>query len=138
MGYRKISGYLVAIDFEKTCDSMNHAFLIVTHKKYGFADSFIDWMKILLKNRELYVINGGHTTKYFKLKRKAHWGDPISAYLFVLALEIFFIIIETNILLLLKILLLMTFIYTAISLKLQMFLKINHLQNYLYYNELAV
>ena len=97
MGYRKISGYLVAIDFEKTCDSMNHAFLIVTHKKYGFADSFIDWMKILLKNQELYVINGGHTTKYFKLKRKAHWGDPISAYLFILALEIFFIITETNI-----------------------------------------
>ena len=60
----------MAIDFEKTCDSMNHAFLIVTHKKYGFADSFIDWMKILLKNRELYVINGGHKLNILNSKEK--------------------------------------------------------------------
>ena len=34
------------------------------------------------------MINGGHTTKYFRLERGAGQGDPISAYLFILALEI--------------------------------------------------
>ena len=84
------------IDFEKAFDSMNHVFLIAALKKYGFGDNFIDWIKILLNNQESCVINGGHTTKYFKLERGARQGDPISAYLFILALEIFFIMIKTN------------------------------------------
>ena len=85
----------MTIDFKKA-DSMNHAFFIAPLKKYGFGDSFIDWIKILLKNQESCLINGGHATKYFKLKRGARRGDPISVYLLILALEIFFIIIKTN------------------------------------------
>ena len=97
----KLSGYFeklinMTINFEKAFDSMNHAFLIAALKKYGFGDNFIDWIKILLNNQESCVINGGHTTKYFKLERGARQGDPISAYLFILALKIFFIIIKTN------------------------------------------
>ena len=41
-------------------------------------------------------INGEHTTKYYKLERGARQGDPILAYLFILALKIFFIVIKTN------------------------------------------
>ena len=51
---------------------------------------------MLLKNQESCVINGGYRTIYSKLNRGACQGDPISAYLFILALEMFFIIIETN------------------------------------------
>ena len=79
----------MTIDFENAFDSMNHAFLIAAFKIYGFVDNFKDWIKICVKN-------GGHTTKCFKLERGAHPGDPISACLFILALEIFFIIIKTN------------------------------------------
>ena len=75
---------------------MNDAFLIAAFKKYDFGDNFIDWIKILLNNQESCVINGGHTTKYCELKRGACQGDPVSVYLFILALEIFFIIIKTN------------------------------------------
>ena len=86
----------MTIDFEKAFDSMNHAFLVAALKKYSFGDNFIDWIKILLNNQESCVINGGNTTKYFKLERGARQGDPISAYLFILALEIFFIMIKTK------------------------------------------
>ena len=48
------------------------------------------------KKQESDIINGGITTKYFKLKRATHQGDPISAYLFILVLEIVFAVIKSN------------------------------------------
>ena len=81
---QKISGYLLTVDFEKAFDSLNHKFLIAVLKKYGFGEDFIDWIKILLRDQESCVINGGHTTTYFRLERGARQGDPISAYLLCL------------------------------------------------------
>ena len=93
---QKVSGYLLSVDFEKAFDLLNHRSLIAVLKKYGFGEDFIDWIKILLRDQESCVINGGHTTTYFRLERGARQGDPISAYLFILALELFFISIKSN------------------------------------------
>ena len=49
-----------------------------------------------MKNPELCVINGGKTTPYFKLERRTRQGDPISAYLFTIALEVVFSLIKAN------------------------------------------
>ena len=92
----ELERYLVAIDSEKAFDSLNHNFLITASEHYGFGNDFIDWIKILLKNQESCVINGGHTTKYFRFERRARQGDPISACLFILALKILFIFIKFN------------------------------------------
>ena len=56
----------------------------------------MEWIKILLKSQESCFINGGHTTKYSRLERGATQGDPISAYLFILVLEMLFIFIKFN------------------------------------------
>ena len=70
-------------------------FLISVLKQCGFGDDFIKWVKTL-KNQELCILNGRKTTCYFKLERGTHQGDPISAYLFILVLEIAFTLIKTN------------------------------------------
>ena len=94
MWFRTIRKIPLATDFEKASDSLNHNSLITALEHYGFGNDFIEWIKILLKNQESCVINGCHTTKYFRLKEEARQGDPISAYLFILALEILFIFIK--------------------------------------------
>ena len=89
-------GYLVTVDIEKVFDSLDHDFMIATLKKFGFKSNFINRIKIFLNDQESCVLNGGVTTKYFKLERGARQGDPISAYLFILALKILFILIKNN------------------------------------------
>ena len=84
------------MDTEIAFDSLDHNFLISTLEKYGFGQNFILWIKILLNDQESCVINGGKTTKYFMLGRGARQGDPISAFLFILALEILFLLIKTK------------------------------------------
>ena len=70
--------------------------MLVVLKKFGFGNSFIDWIKKLLTNQESCVINGGSTTSYFKLEKGVRQGDLISAYLFITALEIIFAMIKSN------------------------------------------
>ena len=85
-----IPGYMVMMDVEKAFDSMDHGFLLQVLKVYGFGENFINWIRIILTNQESCVMNGGNSTGYFKLERGARQGDPISAYLFILVIEVFF------------------------------------------------
>ena len=91
-----IPGYLVTMDIEKAFDSLDHDFLLFVLKKFGFGENFIHWIKVLLNKQQSCVINGGFTTRYFNLEKGARQGDPISAYLFILALEVLFELIKNN------------------------------------------
>ena len=73
---KKMEGFLVTTGIEKAFDSLDHNFLILTLEKYGFGKKFILWVKILVRDQESCVVNG------------ARQGDPISAFSFILALEI--------------------------------------------------
>ena len=91
-----IPGYLVTMSIEKAFDSLDHDSLLFALKKFGFAENFTHWIKVLLNKQQSCVINGGFTTRYFDLEKGAHQGDPISAYLFILALEVLFELIKNN------------------------------------------
>ena len=87
---------LVKMNIEKVFDSLNHNFLISALEKYGFGKNFISWVKILLKDQESCVLNGGKITVYFLLGRVARQVDPISTFLFILALVILFYLIKSK------------------------------------------
>ena len=82
------------MDIEKPFYLLDHNFLISTLENYGFRKYFVSWVKTLLRDQESFVINGGKTTEYFSLRRGACQGDSISAFLFILALEILFLLIK--------------------------------------------
>ena len=91
----KIKLYLVTMDIEKVLDSLDHSFLISVLKRFGFRENFIDWIKILL-HKQSCLLNSGFTTNYFNLEKGPCQGDLISAYLFILALEIIFLLIKND------------------------------------------
>ena len=90
---RKLDDFLVAMDIEKAFD---HDCLILTLEKHGFGKKFILWVNMLLRDQEFCVINNVTFTIYFSLGRGAPQGDPISAFLFILALEILIILIKSK------------------------------------------
>ena len=50
-GKENIPGYLVTIDLEKAFYSLEQDFILCVLKKFGFGDSFINWIKILLNDQ---------------------------------------------------------------------------------------
>ena len=85
------------MDIEKAFNSLDNDFLLSALKKIGFGENFIHWIKVLLNNQQSCVINGCFTTRYFNLEKDARQGDPISAYLFIIALEVLFELIKNNV-----------------------------------------
>ena len=92
-----ILSILFSADFEKAFDSIDHSFMFAVLKKFGFGPNFIHWIRNLYNGAESSVMNNGHSTRYFPLERGTRQGDPISAYLFILALEMLFLQVRQNI-----------------------------------------
>ena len=86
-----LPGFLVTADIEKAFDSIEHPFIVATLKELGFGQIFIKWVKVLLLKQGSCVMNNDHSTGYFKCSRGARQGDPLSAYLSILAIEMLFI-----------------------------------------------
>ena len=83
-----IPGLMVALDFEKAFDSLSIKFLLMTLKKFDFGPSFIPWIQTLYKNACRCIRNNGFASNFFSINRGVRQGDPLSAYLFIIALEV--------------------------------------------------
>ena len=84
-------GILFAADIEKAFDPVDHNFIFAALNKFAFGSDFIQWIKTLFKNSQSCVMNNENSTGYFNLERRTRQGNPLSPYLFILALEILFI-----------------------------------------------
>jgi exonuclease III len=80
--------YAIQIDFEKAFDSVNWEFMILSLEKMNFDPDFIKWVQVLYKNTNSCVLNNGHKTGSFNLRRGVHQGCPLSALLFIIMVQV--------------------------------------------------
>ena len=80
--------YAIQIDFEKAFDSINWDFMFTSLELMNFDKDFIKWVKILYRNTTSCVLNNGHKTDQFNLRRGVHQGCPLSALLFIILVQV--------------------------------------------------
>ena len=75
------------LDFEKAFDSIDWKFLNNTLTAFNFGPFFKDIIKTMYTNVTSCVINNGYSSEFIPIQRGIRQGCPLSALLFILAVE---------------------------------------------------
>lgn len=84
---KKQVGIVIKLDFEKAYDKVDWNFLIDCHKMRGFNDKWVSWVKQVLYNGTVSVKLNDVTCPYFQSAKGVRQGDPLSPFLFNLAVD---------------------------------------------------
>ena len=92
----QIPGMLVLLDFQKAFDSVSWTFIYKTLSFLGFSQNFLKWIKLFNTEIKARVIQSGYLSDPFSIQCGCRQGDPISAYIFILAAQVLTLLIKNN------------------------------------------
>ena len=81
------SGLLILVNFEKAFDSISWDYIAKILNSLNFSEQTIQVVKSLQTNSLSKILQNGHSSD-IKLSRGCRQGDPISPFIFVLAVEL--------------------------------------------------
>ncbi|KAG7579890.1 Endonuclease/exonuclease/phosphatase superfamily [Arabidopsis thaliana x Arabidopsis arenosa] len=80
---------MLKVDLRKAFDSIRWDFVLATLRAVNFPENFIGWIKECICTPSFSISINGKSDGFFRSKRGLRQGDPLSPYLFVLAMEVF-------------------------------------------------
>jgi hypothetical protein len=93
---KDLGGLIAFLDFEKAFDSIDWRVIDEALSCFNIGQSFRDWVKRVYKNTQSCVTNCGFSSENFEISRGVRQGCPLSAYLFIVVVEILAIKIRNN------------------------------------------
>ncbi|KAI3750395.1 hypothetical protein L2E82_21030 [Cichorium intybus] len=78
---------LFKVDFDKAFDSINWEYLNSVLVQMGFGNKWCRWINGCLRSSRASVLVNGAPTKEFEITRGVRQGDPLSPFLFIIAME---------------------------------------------------
>nr|GEV01064.1 retrovirus-related Pol polyprotein from transposon TNT 1-94 [Tanacetum cinerariifolium] len=86
--------FILKVDFEKAFDSFDWSFLDHVMCQMCFSSKWRTWIHGCLYSAYASVIVNGSPTKVFKIQKGLCQGDPLSQFLFIIAMEAFHVTIQ--------------------------------------------
>ena len=78
----------MTIDFRQEFDTIEFEFIEECLNNFNFGGDFCNWIKLMYTDVNSSVLINGWKTKTFELGRGIRQGCPLSAMLFILAVEV--------------------------------------------------
>ena len=91
LGYTKLmdkKGIIAFLDFEKAFDTIKWDVIYKALNLFNIGPAFIKWVHTIYNESEACVTNNGYSSPFFKLSRGVRQGCPLSAYLFIVVVEL--------------------------------------------------
>ena len=80
-------GIICKMDIEKAYDHVNWGFLLAILDKMGFGIKWVNWMRWCISSTRFSILLNGSPVGFFQSSRGLRHGDPLSPFLFILAME---------------------------------------------------